>query len=235
MARRGQEIQVSDRYSWFRKNQGSIRNQEASVIIFVYRIGNITLLTAARQIVLLKLFGGGSSMRYFIFIVSLVFAGVCLANIKYLDPKDFSNVPVVVQKIIESQNCKIPQSFTSKTPHNVVLGSFANTKSKDWAVLCSKDGKSSIFVIWEKEKPCPAEVAVAEDKSYVQQTDEKNSEFSRYLSAASKETILKNQKNNAGPLPKQLGHQGINDAFAEKGSITYYCEKGKWLSLDGSD
>lgn len=106
--------------------------------------------------------------------------------------------------------------------------------SKDWAVLCSKNGKSSIFVIWEKEKACPSEVAIQEDKNYIQKIDDKKTEFSRYLSAASKETI-KHQKNYGGTLPKKLNHQGVDDAFAEKGSITYYCEDGKWLALTGAD
>ena len=30
-----------------------------------------------------------------------------------------------------------------------------------------------------------------------------------------------------GPLHKNIKHQGINDAFVEKASVTYYCEDGK--------
>ena len=174
-------------------------------------------------------------MRNFIFSIFFIFGAACLANINYLDANQFSEVPVAIQKVIESQNCKVPQSFVSKSPHNVVQGSFANKKSKDWAFLCSKNGKSSIFVIWEKEKSCPSEVAAAEDSNYIQETNKNNSAFSRFLSTASKETILKHQKNYGGSLPKHLSHQGIGDAFAEKASVTYYCEKGKWLSLTGAD
>lgn len=149
-------------------------------------------------------------------------------NIKYLNPGQVRELPLTVKKSLESQNCKIPQTYISDKSHNFVKGSFAKAQRKDWAVLCAKNGQSSIVIVWEKEQPCPAELAV-------QQINEKDVFFSRYISAASKDTILNHQKAYGGPLPKKLDHQGIDDAFLEKASVTYYCQNGKWLSLTGAD
>lgn len=166
-------------------------------------------------------------------------ANVCAANIQYLEIKQFSKIPEKVKKASIAKNCLVPQSFLSTKPHNVVQGHFANSKSQDWAILCSKKGKSSIYIVWEKEKACPSEIATTEDSNYVQHINEQGQKnilaFSRYLSAASKATILKHQKEYGGLLPKSLDHQGIDDSFVEKGSLTYYCEKGKWLTLTGAD
>jgi uncharacterized protein (UPF0210 family) len=157
-------------------------------------------------------------------------------NIKKLALSEFSELPQDVKRKAEEKGCSIPQSFVSAKPHNVILGSFAATGSKDWAMLCSKNGKSSIFVVWEGKQACPSEIAAEEDKIYLQTIDEQNNiGYSRVLASAAKEKILKHQKAYGGPLPKKLDHQGIDDAFAEKASTTRYCENGKWLALSGAD
>jgi hypothetical protein len=181
-------------------------------------------------------------MKTLMTVISIFFASTAFADfdwkeaekeIKFLKPD--ASVPENVKKAIEDQGCAIPQTYIEKKPHNIIQGHFANEKSKDWAVLCSKEGKSSIFVVWEKEKPCPAILASGENKNQLQQISSKQIGFSRYLSSASKDVILKHQQAFGGPLPKKLDHQGIDDAFLEKASVTYYCEGGKWLALQGAD
>jgi hypothetical protein len=38
-----------------------------------------------------------------------------------------------------------------------------------------------------------------------------------------------------GPKPPPIDHQGIDDAFLEKASVTFYFHKGNWLQLTGAD
>jgi len=38
-----------------------------------------------------------------------------------------------------------------------------------------------------------------------------------------------------GPTPPQIDHQGIDDAFIEKASVTWYFDGGSWLKLTGAD
>ncbi len=156
-------------------------------------------------------------------------------EIRFIKPDQVPGVPRKVVKAIESQGCEIPQSWDVRNPHNLIAGSFASRKSKDWAVLCSKNGNSSIFVVWEKEAPCPSTFAPSENRRVLQVINEGKVGYSRFLSAASKDSILAHQQTYGGPLPKNLDHQGIDDAFVPKASVTYYCEGGQWLTLQGSD
>lgn len=156
-------------------------------------------------------------------------------DIKRLSVSEFPDLPPEVKRKIEAKGCNIPQAFVSNKPHNLVKGSFASKNSQDWALLCSKEGKSSVFVIWGEKEACPSEIAINEDKNFLQAIDEKNIGYSRVLAASSKEEILKHQKNYGGTFPTKLDHQGISDGFVEKGSEIHFCEKGKWLALAGSD
>jgi hypothetical protein len=156
-------------------------------------------------------------------------------DIKRLSVSEFPHLPPEVKRKIEAKGCNIPQAFVSNKPHNVVKGNFASKNSQDWALLCSKEGKSSVFVIWGDKEVCPSEIEMNEDKNFLQTIDEKNIGYSRVLAASGKEDILNYQKNHGGTLPTKLDHQGISDAFAEKASKIHFCEKGKWLALTGSD
>lgn len=171
------------------------------------------------------------------FLASMTFAELDWNNaekeINFL--KSENNIPEKIKKALNSQGCSIPQSKFSKSPHNFIQGHFSSTTSKDWAFLCSKGGKSSIFVIWEKGTPCPTSFATQEDKKYLQTIDKNKIVYSRVLSSATKKRILSHQKAYGGPLPKNLDHEGIDDSFSEMASVTYYCENGKWLELQGAD
>jgi hypothetical protein len=118
-------------------------------------------------------------------------------------------VPETVKKELSKHDCSIPQT-TSNSSQNIIQGDFAGKNSQDWAVLCSKNGRSSIVVVWGKERPCPSELEIRED----------NSGLARHISATT------------FPTKKQ---QGIEDTEAAKDSVIFYCENGKWLSFDDAD
>ncbi len=174
---------------------------------------------------------------FYFFLTSMTFAELdwekAEKEIEFL--KSEKSIPLKIKKALNTQGCSIPQSKFSKKPHNFVQGRFSSNTKKDWALLCSKGGKSSIFVIWEKGTPCPSSLATHEDKNYLQTIDKNKIGYSRVLSSASKKTILAHQKAYRGPLPKSLDHEGIDDSFSEKASVTYFCENGKWLELQGAD
>ncbi|MBZ5542923.1 MAG: hypothetical protein LAO07_04495 [Acidobacteriia bacterium] len=70
-------------------------------------------------------------------------------------------------KQLESRGCTIPQSAEFSAPHNVITGEFARKAQKDWAVLCSTQGKSTILVFWGGPAKCFAELASAKDRDFV--------------------------------------------------------------------
>jgi hypothetical protein len=60
-------------------------------------------------------------------------------------------------------------------------------------------------------------------------------EYSRVLAVASPRQIRQYAAASGAALPKVVDHDGVEDAFAEKGSTVWYLEGGRWLALAGAD
>lgn len=152
-----------------------------------------------------------------------------------LPPKAFLELPSAVARELERRGCRVPQEAFTKKPHNVVRGEFARPGQTDWAVLCSRDGASTILVFWNGSGTAPAEIAKAEDRNYLQGISSSLIGFSRGIRAVGREFIMRHYQAYGGPAPPPVEHQGIDDAFIEKASVTHYFHNGKWLQLTGAD
>ena len=156
--------------------------------------------------------------------------------IRRLSPDDFPQLPGAVGDALKERSCAVPQSFYPERPHNVVSGAFARAGQRDWAVLCSVDGRSSILIFWaDGVTPTPAELAPADDATFLQGIGNDQIGYSRVIDRADTAWIREHAEAYDGPLPKRLDHDGINDAFVEKGSHVLYYEDGAWQGLAGSD
>jgi hypothetical protein len=165
-------------------------------------------------------------------------------EIKYLSLESFPELNIVKNSSPLLKGCIVPQNprYFEK-PNNVLVGSFSGTTNKDIAILCSKNGKTSIIVLWQKGQPCPAEFEENLNSNlleiYVDNDDTKVA-FSRLITKATKtelvnyastyKTFFKNA--NGGPLKEKVTHEGISDSgdTYERPTL-FYCIKGKWLKL----
>jgi hypothetical protein len=152
-----------------------------------------------------------------------------------LPPAAFSELPGKVVAELQRRGCTIPQQVFTKKPHNVVKGEFAKPGQTDWAVLCSVKGVSSIVVFWNGSKKNPASFAGLEDRIFLQSISPDQIGFSRGIAPVGREFIMDHYKAYGGTKPPPLDHQGIDDAFIEKASVTWYFYGGNWLKLTGSD
>ena len=82
----------------------------------------------------------------FVWILFAVFSIRGKDSVKRLLPGDFKQLPTSVVKNLERRGCRIPQSYGVKKKHNVISGNFFRRGQKDWAVLCSRKGVSSILI-----------------------------------------------------------------------------------------
>jgi hypothetical protein len=161
---------------------------------------------------------------------------VAARSIRRLPPDSFPQLPPVARSALKARDCRVPQSFTSKHPHNVVAGSFAHAGQRDWAVLCSRQDSSSVLIFWgSSEVRAPAEFPRAYDGAFLQGIGEGRIGYSRVLAAASPAQMREYAVSFGGTLPKVLDHDGLEDAFAEKASVVSYLEAGRWLALTGAD
>lgn len=159
------------------------------------------------------------------------------ASIKRLPPSAFPELPSAIRQALERRNCAIPQIWEGwkQRRHNVIRGAFLKKRQIDWAVLCSIAGKSTILVFPPGSSQPSAELASADDKSFVQEVEPGRFGFSRAINATGRKRILEYYEEYGGPRPPPLDHQGINDAFAEKASVIHYFYNGEWLELQGAD
>ena len=136
---------------------------------------------------------------------------------------------------LQRRGCKIPQEPYTKRRNNIVKGHFANPGQMDWAVLCSIKGVSSILVFWNGAAEHAAEIARMEDRIFLQGDVGDKINYSRGIRAVGKGYIMGHYHAYGSPKPPSIDHQGIDDAFMEKASVTFYFYRGKWLKLTGSD
>ncbi|HTA67888.1 MAG TPA: hypothetical protein VK776_06405 [Bryobacteraceae bacterium] len=152
-----------------------------------------------------------------------------------LPPTAFPQLPRGVVRELQRRGCTVPQEAFTKKPHNVVRGEFAKSGQTDWAVLCSAKGVSTILVFWNGSANNPGAIAPMEDRNFLQGITPDKISYSRGISAVGKYFIMRHYNAYGGPKPPPIDHQGIDDAFIEKASVTWYFHGGKWLKLTGAD
>jgi len=153
----------------------------------------------------------------------------------YLSPSAFRELPRGIAVDLKLRGCLIPQDGTSGKPNNVIHGVFARPGQTDWAVLCSIRGVSSILVYWRGETHAPASLASEADERYIHPNYQGRPSFLRAIQPVGQDFILEHYRAYGGPKPPAIDHQGIDDAFLEKASITWYFDRGRWLKLTGAD
>lgn len=157
-------------------------------------------------------------------------------NIVRLAPAEFSQLPKPIIDDLTKRQCKIPQSYFYDDKHNVVQGEFKNKGQKDWAVLCSVNKLSSIYVYWNGSPDNVSIIEVRADFDFLQTIDgDGKIGFSRIIGSVGAKYIYDHYRSYGGVKPPDITHDGINDAFAEKASTVRYFHKDKWLELQGAD
>ena len=102
-------------------------------------------------------------------------------------------------------------------------------------MLCSVNNSTALLAFRHDRDTSPETVNTSEDPHYLQGLGGDNIGYSREITAAGGDLILRRHRAYGGPTPPPIDHQGIDDAFLEKASVTWYFHNGKWLPLQGAD
>ena len=157
-------------------------------------------------------------------------------TVRRLRVEDYPELPSGVGAVLQSRHCTIPQPNKDGPARNVIKGEFFRKEQKGWAVLCSSGGKSSILVFRNNNDSSPDEIAESPDHQFlINNTWQGGTVYSREISAVDQEFILRHYRAYSGPKPPPIDHNGIDDAFLEKASITWYWHNGNWAQLQGAD
>jgi hypothetical protein len=150
----------------------------------------------------------------------------------------FPALPNAIREVLRNRGCLIPQQTISGDGghvHNVVQGEFFETGKASWAVLCSVNESSSILVFRDAADRDPEVLAKSEDKGQLQGAGNERIAYSRQIQPADRKFMMEHYRAYGGTKPPPIDHQGIDDAFVGKASVTYYWYRGEWLKLSGSD
>ena len=158
-----------------------------------------------------------------------------IGKIRRLPVEAFPELPPAVAGVLRARNCGAPQPSAGGNPRNVIRGEFFARGEAGWAVLCSVNNSTALLAFRNDRDTNPDTVNTSEDSEYLQGLDGNQIGYSRELTAVGRDFIMRHYRAYGGPEPPPIDHQGIDDAFLEKASITWYFHNGKWLRLQGAD
>lgn len=162
-------------------------------------------------------------------------AGEAAGNIRRLPIEAFPELPPTVSGTLRARKCKIPQPADTGAPWNVIRGEFFAKGESGWAVLCSVDHSTSLLVFRNAHDTTPEMLSTSDDLGYLQELGGNRIGYSRAISTVDRDFIMRHYRAYGGPEPPPIDHHGIDDAFLEKASVTWYYYGGKWLQLQGAD
>jgi hypothetical protein len=162
-------------------------------------------------------------------------ADKAVGTIRRLPVDAFPELPATVRGVLRARNCAVPQPSADGPPRNVIKGDFFVKGEAGWAVLCSVDASTTLLVFRGDADMDPITFNTVLDRNYVDLSGGNRVTYSREITAVGRDFIVSHYRAYGGTEPPPIDHQGIDDAFMEKASVTWYYYKGKWLQLTGAD
>lgn len=152
---------------------------------------------------------------------------------KRVPPGAYKNAPAMVRAALEQRHCELPETqHWDRTQLNIVSGHFASAAQLDWAAICIlPDGSTRALIFWGKGSPCPAEI---HHGWALESRFPEGQAGSLYLLRQEPKQILEYRKFFGDANTNRVVHDGV-EVGNEHASLIYYCDKGRWLELQGSD
>lgn len=152
-------------------------------------------------------------------------------RIRLLPLTSFPALPAIVAAQLDERKCMIPQTYEARTPENVVRASLERKGSDDWAVLCSVNGATTLYVFFQSEPGNPMALRHQRDTEWL--GSEVLGAYGSAWGISRRGASQIRAARGAGHLG--VDHDGIDDAFVEKSSTTHYFQDGSWTTVEGSN
>lgn len=146
-------------------------------------------------------------------------------RIRLLPVSSFPQLPALIAQQLLQRGCMIPQTYEAHQPENVIHGSFEKKGSDDWAVLCSMNHVSTLYVFFQSDLANPILLRHQPDSNWL------GVEWS--LDYGSAWGIATRPAQLIQP-PGSADHDGIDDAFVEKSTTVHYFDNGQWTARDAT-
>jgi hypothetical protein len=155
-------------------------------------------------------------------------------RIRLLPLTSFPALPLTVAEQLEQRKCRVPQTYEARAPENVVHASLERKGSSDWAVLCSVNGTTTLYVFFQSQPGSPILLRQQRDTEWL--GSEVLSAYGSAWGIARRSPLQVRQTarrlSGQNAVLTDVDHDGIEDAFIEKSSTTHYFQEGSWIALE---
>jgi len=160
--------------------------------------------------------------------------------VRRFPPDSFPDLSKPVSDTLVGRGCLIP---TPGYRANVITGAFTAKDIVQWAVVCSVNDTSQILVLDAKNGVVLDSLGRSPDVNWIQSNVNSTWLFSRFISTVPMSRLNIVPIDTTGEdvlyygavLPKPIDHDGIDEAFLDKASETYYFAQRKWFMVSSSD
>lgn len=150
---------------------------------------------------------------------------MCHYRIRLLPVSSYPQLPATIAQQLTEKGCMIPQTYEAREPENVIHGAFEREGSSDWAVLCSVNRVTTLYVFFQSDLSHAIALRRQPDSQWL--GVEWSLDYGSAWGIAARPARLM-------PSKARADHDGIEDAFVEQSSTVHYFQNGRWMSFDGS-
>jgi hypothetical protein len=154
-------------------------------------------------------------------------------RIRLLPLLSFPGLPSAVAAQLNERECMVPQTYEARSPENVVKASLERKGSEDWAVLCSVDGATTLYVFFQSQPSAPMALRRQRDTEWL--GSEAAGEYGSAWGIERRGPSQMRMPKGGAAGNAAFDHDGIEDAFVEKSSTTHYFQDGTWMVLENQN
>jgi|GEM_PF-3801078 len=158
-----------------------------------------------------------------------------------ISPDSFPELPKPVRDSLVSRRCQIPLPGAARA--SVITGAFTAKGAVEWAVLCSVRDTSQILILNARNGAVVHSLNRSGDSGWIQSNGNHTWLFSRVIAVVAMsqlnivpaDTTSEDAVYYGAFLPKPIDHDGIDEAFLDKASTTFYFAQRHWFNVGSSD
>lgn len=152
-------------------------------------------------------------------------------RIRLLPIASFPSLPAAIAAQLNEKKCMVPQTYQAHTPENVIHGALERKGSDDWAVLCSVNGATTLYVFLQSQVAAPIALRHQRDTEWIG-AEVLGAYGSAWGISLRLPAQIPAEKSGAFADRSNLDHDAIEDADIEKSSATHYFQNGTWIILE---
>jgi hypothetical protein len=155
-------------------------------------------------------------------------------RIRLLPLTSFPSLPPVVAAQLDERKCMVPQTYEARAPENVVRATLERKGSDDWAVLCSVNGATTLYVFFQSQLANPIALRHQRDTEWLG-SEVLGAYGSAWGISRRGPLQIRGARNSLFKGKNTIDHDGIEDTFLEKSSTTHYFQEGSWTTIESAN